>query len=51
VRRADQEGIRRVSVPAGIREVIGEFEAAHVYPFQIAFGLMGIVTLASANVC
>ena len=41
VRRAEQEGIQRISAPPGIREVIGEFEAAHVYAFQIAFGLMG----------
>jgi hypothetical protein len=51
VLRAEQEGLRQVSAPPGIREVIGVFEAAHVYAFQIAFGLMGIVALIDAAVC
>jgi hypothetical protein len=29
----------------------GVFEAAHVYAFQIAFVLMGIVALVDAAVC
>ena len=51
VLRAEQEGIRQVSAPPRIREVLGEFEAAHVYGFQITFGLMGIVALVGAAVC
>ena len=51
VLRAEQEGIRQVSAPPQIREIIGLFEAAHVYAFQITFGLMGIVALVGAAVC
>ena len=51
VLRAEQEGIRQVSVPTHIREVLGLFEAAHVYAFQITFGLTGGVALVGAAVC
>ena len=51
VLRAEQEGIRQISAPPRIREVLGQFEAAHVYGFQITFGLMGIVALVGAAVC
>lgn len=51
VLRAEQKGIRQVSVPPHIREVIGQFEAAHVYAFQITFGIMGVVALVGAAVC
>lgn len=51
VLRAEQEGIRQVSPPPRIREVLGEFEAAHAYGFQVAFGLMGIVAVVGAVVC
>src|SRR5215211_2522238 len=51
VLRAEQEGIRHVSVPPHIREVLGLFEAAHVYAFQITFGLTGGVALVGAAVC
>jgi len=44
-------GDTAVSAPPGIREVIGVFEAALVYAFQIAFGLTGIVALVDAAVC
>jgi EmrB/QacA subfamily drug resistance transporter len=50
VLRAEQEGIRHVSLPPQIREVLGLFEAAHVYAFQITFGLMGVVALVGAAV-
>jgi hypothetical protein len=51
VLRAEQKGIRQVSVPPRIREVLGEFEAAHAYGFQFAFGLMGVVAIIGAVVC
>ena len=51
VLRAEQKGIRQVSVPPRIREVLGEFEAAHAYGFQFAFGLMGVVAIIGAIVC
>jgi len=51
VLRAEQKGIRQVSAPPHIREVIGQFEAAHVYGFQITFGIMGVVALVGAAVC
>ena len=51
VLRAEQEWIRQLSAPPGIREVISVFEAAHVYAFQIALGLKGIVALVDAADC
>lgn len=49
--RAEQKGLKQVSVPPRMREVLGDFEAAHVYAFQLTFALMGVVAIVGAVVC
>jgi hypothetical protein len=51
VLRAEQKGIHQVSMPPRIRDVIGDFEAAHVYAFQLIFALMGLVAIVGAVAC
>jgi EmrB/QacA subfamily drug resistance transporter len=51
VLRAEQHGLRQVNPPPLMRDVIGQFEAAHVYAFQLTFVLMGVVALVGAAVC
>ena len=41
VLRAEQHGLRQVNPPPLMRDVIRQFEAAHVYAFQLTFVLMG----------
>jgi EmrB/QacA subfamily drug resistance transporter len=48
---AEQKGIKNVKVPPAMREVLGDFERAHVYANQLTFGLMGLVALVGAVVC
>ena len=50
VLRAEQKGVKQVSMPPPIRDVIGQFEAAHVYAFQLTFALMGLVAIVGAIV-
>ena len=51
VLRAEQKGIKNVKVPPDMREVLSNFEAAHVYGFQLTFALMGLVAIAGAVAC
>jgi EmrB/QacA subfamily drug resistance transporter len=51
VLRAEQKGLHQVSLPPRIRDVLGQFEAAHVYAFQLTFVLMGVVAIVGAAVC
>jgi EmrB/QacA subfamily drug resistance transporter len=51
VLRAEQKGVHQVSAPPRIREVLGDFEAAHVYAFQLTFALMGVVAIVGAVAC
>jgi EmrB/QacA subfamily drug resistance transporter len=48
VLRAEQKGVHQVSMPPPIRDVIGQFEAAHVYAYQLTFALMGVVAIVGA---
>ena len=48
---AEQKGIKNISVPPAMREVLGDFEKAHVYANQLTFGLMGLVAIVGAVVC
>jgi hypothetical protein len=34
-----------------MRFIIGDFEAAHVYAFQLTFALMGLVAIVGAVAC
>jgi MFS family permease len=47
---AEQKGINNIEVPPAMREVLGDFERAHVYANQLTFGLMGLVAIAGAVV-
>jgi MFS family permease len=51
VLRAEQKGLQQVSMPPRIRYVLGQFEAAHVYAFQLTFVLMGLLAIVGALVC
>jgi EmrB/QacA subfamily drug resistance transporter len=51
VLRAEQKGIKNVKAPPAMREVLGDFEAAHVYAFQLTFALMGVVAIVGAVAC
>jgi MFS family permease len=51
VLRAEQKGIKNVKVPPDMREVLSDFEAAHVYAFQLTFALMGVVAIVGAVAC
>jgi EmrB/QacA subfamily drug resistance transporter len=48
VLRAEQSGLRNVTPPPFMRDVIRQFEAAHVYAFQLTFVLMGLVAIVGA---
>jgi EmrB/QacA subfamily drug resistance transporter len=48
---AEQKGIKNVKLPPAMREVLGDFERAHVYANQLTFGLMGLVAIVGAVVC
>jgi hypothetical protein len=51
VLRAEQKGLQQVSMPPRIRYVLGQFEAAHVYAFQLTFVLMGLLAIVGTLVC
>ena len=51
VLRAEQQGLHQVSMPPRMRFIIGDFEAAHVYAFQLTFALMGLVAFVGAVAC
>ena len=51
VLRAEQEGLRQAPPPPRIREVLGQFEEAHVHAYQLTFALMGAVAIVGAIVC
>jgi hypothetical protein len=51
VLRAEQKGLQQASMPPHIRYVLGQFEAAHVYAFQLTFVLMGLLAIVGALVC
>ena len=51
VLRAEQTGLHNITPPPFMRDVIRQFEAAHVYAFQLTFVLMGVVALVGAAVC
>jgi EmrB/QacA subfamily drug resistance transporter len=51
VLRAEQKGVHQVKMPPEIRDVINQFEAAHVYAYQLTFALMGLVAIIGAIVC
>ena len=51
VLRAEQEGLRQVTPPPRVREVLGQFEEAHIHAFQLTFVLMGVVAIVAAAVC
>lgn len=51
VLRAEQEGLRQVTPPPRLREVLGQFEEAHIHAFQLTFVLMGVVAVVGAAVC
>jgi hypothetical protein len=48
VLRAEQTGLHNVTPPPFMRDIIRQFEAAHVYAFQLTFVLMGLVALVGA---
>ncbi len=51
VLRAEQKGLNNITPPPFMREVIRDFEAAHVYAYQLTFSLMGLVAIIGAVVC
>jgi EmrB/QacA subfamily drug resistance transporter len=51
VLRAEQEGLRQVTPPPRIRDVLGQFEEAHVHAYQFTFILMGAVAIVGAVAC
>ena len=51
VLRAEQDGLRQVNPPPRIRDVLGQFEEAHVHAFQLTFVLMGAVAIVGAIAC
>ena len=51
VLRAEQTGLRNITPPPFMRDIIRQFEAAHVYTFQLTFVLMGLVAIVGAVVC
>ena len=51
VLRAEQKGLRNIKPPPFMRDAIRDFEAAHVYAYQLTFALMGLVAIVGAVVC
>jgi hypothetical protein len=51
VLRAEQKGLRNITPPPFMRDAIRDFEAAHVYAYQLTFTLMGLVAIVGAAVC
>ena len=51
VLRAEQKGLHQLNLPPRIRNVLGDFEAAHAYAYQLTFVLMGVVAIVGAAVC
>ena len=50
VLRAEQKGLRLVTPPPRIREVLDQFKEAHVHAFQLTFVLIGVVAIVGATV-
>ncbi len=48
VLRAEQKGLRNVTPPPFMRDVIRQFEEAHVHAYQLTFALMGLVAIVGA---
>jgi hypothetical protein len=51
VLRDEQKGLHQVSLPPRICDVLGDFEAAHMYASQLTFGLVGVVAIVGAVDC
>ncbi len=51
VLRAEQKGLRQVSLPPFMRDVIRQFEDAHIYAYQLTFVIMGVMSVVGAAVC
>jgi MFS family permease len=51
VLRAEQKGLRNVTPPPFMRDVLRQFEDAHVHAYQLTFAIMGFVSVVGAAVC